>query len=233
MRKPRRPHSSDATIKDFLDAAETLFAKHGYEGTTIRAITDAAGANLGTIHYYWGSKKALFKAVCERRLRPITDERLRLFDQCVARSVDGVPILREVVEATLMPVLSSYNPRDTGSSVFGELMVRTLTDPAPEVREVMEQLFDEVSIRCIRLLRQCCPHLDDESFYWRLHGVFGLTQYSYSGRSRIVHLSYGRFLGTDLDMGLRELVQFVVSGLSAPMTTPDTATTQHRRRPPH
>lgn len=57
----------DASQK-ILEAAETLFAAQGYEGTSTRDIARVSGANIAMISYYFGSKEALFQALIARRL---------------------------------------------------------------------------------------------------------------------------------------------------------------------
>ena len=52
MAAPARAYATrfaQKTIKKFLDAAEDVFGRHGYEGTTIRAISSKARVNLGTL----------------------------------------------------------------------------------------------------------------------------------------------------------------------------------------
>ncbi|HEX6559579.1 MAG TPA: TetR family transcriptional regulator [Longimicrobiales bacterium] len=61
------------TPATLLAAARRLFAKHGYDGTSVRAITTAAGANLGAITYHFGSKRKLYDAVLESCARPLAD----------------------------------------------------------------------------------------------------------------------------------------------------------------
>jgi len=51
------------TAVELISVATELFARHGYEGTSVRMITDKAGANLGAITYHFGSKEALYKRV--------------------------------------------------------------------------------------------------------------------------------------------------------------------------
>lgn len=51
------------TAAQLLSVATGLFAEHGYAGTSIRMITDKAGANLGAITYHFGSKEALYEKV--------------------------------------------------------------------------------------------------------------------------------------------------------------------------
>jgi AcrR family transcriptional regulator len=54
-----------------LDEAALLFVRHGYEATSVRDITRAAGANLGAVTYHFGSKEALFLAAVEREIAPL------------------------------------------------------------------------------------------------------------------------------------------------------------------
>ncbi len=58
------------TADALLRAARSLFARSGYEGTSVRAITREAEANLGAITYHFGSKSNLYDAVISRVLAP-------------------------------------------------------------------------------------------------------------------------------------------------------------------
>ncbi|MEJ2218450.1 MAG: helix-turn-helix domain containing protein [Gemmatimonadota bacterium] len=51
------------TATDLVQAATRLFAERGYAGTSIRAITAEAGANLGAVTYHFGTKEKLYAAV--------------------------------------------------------------------------------------------------------------------------------------------------------------------------
>ena len=50
----------------FLDAAERLLVEIGYAAITTRRLAEEAGANLGLVHYYFGSMEELFLRVLER-----------------------------------------------------------------------------------------------------------------------------------------------------------------------
>jgi AcrR family transcriptional regulator len=50
----------------FLDAAERLLTEVGYGGITTRRLAEAAGANHGLVHYYFGSMEELFVRALER-----------------------------------------------------------------------------------------------------------------------------------------------------------------------
>lgn len=52
-----------------IQAAERVFAGAGFGGATMAAIAKAAGLPKPNLHYYFGSKRALYRAVLERTLR--------------------------------------------------------------------------------------------------------------------------------------------------------------------
>ena len=56
------------TQQKILNAAEALFARDGFEQTSLRQITHEAGVNLASVNYHFGSKKALIQAVIARYL---------------------------------------------------------------------------------------------------------------------------------------------------------------------
>jgi TetR/AcrR family transcriptional regulator len=64
--KSRNGAAQEAAI---LAAAERVFAGAGFGGATMAAIAGAAGLPKPNLHYYFGSKRALYRAVLERTLR--------------------------------------------------------------------------------------------------------------------------------------------------------------------
>jgi len=61
-----RPKTDDPEARARIAAAaESLFAARGYDGTAIRDIAKKAGVNGAMIHYYFGSKEGLYRAMLE------------------------------------------------------------------------------------------------------------------------------------------------------------------------
>ena len=75
MRPPTAVDHAD-TKTSLLDAGERLFAELGIAGASMRAITQEAAANLAAVHYHFGSKEGLVRAVFSRRLGPLNRERV-------------------------------------------------------------------------------------------------------------------------------------------------------------
>jgi len=59
-----RLHAPDAKER-LIAAAGEEFSRSGYRAASVRDICDAAGVNVSSVKYYFGSKKALYLAVWE------------------------------------------------------------------------------------------------------------------------------------------------------------------------
>ena len=88
-----------------MNAAERLFSEFGVEGTSVRAITNAADANLGAINYHFGSKDQLVMEVFTRRLQPLNRERLARLDALEKAAGKRKLKLEQIVEALIRPVV--------------------------------------------------------------------------------------------------------------------------------
>jgi AcrR family transcriptional regulator len=61
------------TANRILDAAEELFARHGYGGTSLRDIATQAGLQQPGLYKHFAGKEDLYRQVYERALQPMTD----------------------------------------------------------------------------------------------------------------------------------------------------------------
>jgi AcrR family transcriptional regulator len=62
--------------------ATSLFAGHGYEGTSIEAVLAAAGVSRGALYHHFAGKEALFTAVLEAVSDRITAEVTEAIRDC-------------------------------------------------------------------------------------------------------------------------------------------------------
>jgi TetR/AcrR family transcriptional regulator len=61
-----RVHDAEGTREAILNAAEEVFAEHGFDGARIDAIAETAGYNKSLIFHYYGDKLGLYTAVLQR-----------------------------------------------------------------------------------------------------------------------------------------------------------------------
>src|SRR5277367_1071843 len=59
----KRAAQGRATRGQLIEVATSLFADHGYEGTSVEAVLAAAGVSRGALYHHFAGKEALFTAV--------------------------------------------------------------------------------------------------------------------------------------------------------------------------
>ena len=197
-----------------LDAAESLFAEHGYNGVSLRMITASAGVNIAAANYYFRSKEGLFRAVFARRVGPMSVERQQLLDECITRAGGRAPPVEEVLEAFIAPAIRiTASPQ---AEAFKKLSGRISTDPSPEVRRTVYELYDDIAVRFVDVLRQACPHLPREDLFWRLSCIYGAMMYVRADSGRLQRLLGDDLIMTDSEAALRHLIPFLAAGMKLP-----------------
>lgn len=91
------PVSSTDTPTALLAAARALFAERGYDGTSVRAITAHACANLGAITYHFGSKRKLYDRVVESCVLPLVERLEALGDGADAEHDSPLDLIDEAI----------------------------------------------------------------------------------------------------------------------------------------
>ncbi len=69
--RTRAPRKGERTAERILDAAEALFAEHGFAGTHLRDVAERVGLRIPSLYNHFASKEGLYAAVLERGLRPM------------------------------------------------------------------------------------------------------------------------------------------------------------------
>lgn len=60
------PTEQEDTRAALMSAAKTLFSRKGFDGTTVKDISDQAGVNISLISYHFKGKEGLYKACLEQ-----------------------------------------------------------------------------------------------------------------------------------------------------------------------
>ena len=217
-----RSEAAQQTMKRFLDAAEDIFGRYGYEGTTIRAIAAKAGVNLGTLKHYWGSKRELFRDLLQRRLQPVHDEanaRLAAIEAATPRGIvpDAGEVLACLIEPAFLVGVKSESDDYTNPKVrsrFHLFFGRVLMDPSPEIVAESNDQFDDTTTHFFKLMRRACPQLSTAELDWRINCVFGAVGFSQLYAERI-----GRFVGSEADvddaLAAKWVMHFLTRGIGA------------------
>jgi AcrR family transcriptional regulator len=209
--KPKVDATAD-TRERILQAAEGLFAEHGFDAVSMRDITALANVNLAAVNYHFGSKQALLAEVFAIRANALVAERLKLLET-LPRDRNGRPRLEAVIEAFLRPSLEMS--RQQGGAHHMRLRARLAVERVGVTSTQYPVIFDDSNSRFVDALVEAMPDLPREDVYWGFHCLLGIQNYTMANSGRIQHLSGGECDPTDVEATLQRIVPFVAQGFRA------------------
>ncbi len=211
------PHSEN-TASRIIDAAERLFIRDGIDATSLRAVTREAGVNVAAIHYYFGSRDELLRAVLDRIVTPVNERRLVLLDQALAASRGRPLVVEEILRIFLLPDLEAVEAlRDRGVEI-AHFVARAYAAPSPTLRRLIEEQFGECSSRFLLELGRALPAIDRPELEFRFRCIVGVIV-------RLFGAATPRGIAGGLDTAeiaptLDRLVGFLAPGLASPISAP-------------
>jgi len=210
------------TKERILDAGEALFMEHGFEATSLRQITAAAGVNLAAVNYHFGSKEELFQAVLTRRLDPMNAERVKLLEAYERETAERSLSCERILNAMFIPALRLARDNQRGGKNFLRLLGRAYADPAPFIRHFLSEQYAPMIARFKSAFSRALPHLPKKELVWRLHFLMGAMSYTLAGTDalKLIAELNPTEAGND-ELLLQRLAPFLVAGLQSPL--PDLA----------
>ena len=97
-----------------LDAAEALFAEHGYDAVTLRVIAARAGVDVALASYHFGRKHELFEQTFQRRAELLNAWRLKALKACRQKAAPDAPGVRDIIDAYLRPLMTGARLKEPG-----------------------------------------------------------------------------------------------------------------------
>jgi AcrR family transcriptional regulator len=225
------PDPADHTAARLVAAAERLFAQGGEEATSLRAITREARSNAAAVHYHFGGRDELLRALVDQHLGPLSGLRERLLEQAAADYGEPLPVAA-VVEALVRPDLELLAALRTERIQVARFLGRAHTLPSPALARQVESRFDALARLALPRLRQSLPDIGEDELRSRLRLFTAAVSYLFAtataadpDRPGALGTEDGSEDGTeDGDEQVRRLVAFGVGGLSAPATVTVTVT---------
>jgi AcrR family transcriptional regulator len=202
-----------STRLSILDAAERSFAQSGFDGVSLRTITERAGVDLALANYHFGSKENLLHEVIARRARIVHDERVRALELARQHAGTQSPSIEAIVSAFLEPMLRHLADGDAGWRHYASLVSQL--DVLPKFTGLASAVLDPTALHFINALRLAMPTAPEASVYWGYMFLLGTMVQVISATGRIERLSRGLCRSDDVDAALREIVPFVSGGLRA------------------
>lgn len=100
----RKRRKGARTAERILDAAEELFAEHGFAGTTLRDVAARVGVRNPSLYNHFSNKESLYAAVLERGIGPV----LETLSEFVEAGVDSYSDSSSKVVERMMELLAEH-----------------------------------------------------------------------------------------------------------------------------
>ncbi|UZW57076.1 TetR family transcriptional regulator [Sphingobium sp. JS3065] len=208
--------SSAAKVRTrLLDAAETLFAEHGFSGVSVRDIVALAGLRISSLTYHFESKRELFAQVIERRAdHYIQSEQSSLIN--AINSSAGHPTAAELVRSYLEPSFRLSSSSGDGWRNYIELAIRSLN--ARNNDDVLDPLWKNMVTTqniLVESFAMIYPDAEPEDLHWAVHFISATTMHVLLQVGLVDRQSAGLCKSSDMDRILEKMVPFLAAGFDA------------------
>lgn len=147
-----RVHDAEGARKAILNAAEEVFAEHGFDGARIDAIAAGAGYNKSLIFQYFDDKLGLYAEVIKRADREMTELQIRMLtplmrDESIAESAHLFKAFLETIVKALFDYLVAH-PRITrmllweqaeGWQIYSRLISQFTTEDTEQLEMILRK----------------------------------------------------------------------------------------------
>ena len=203
------------TRERLLHTTESLFAKRGFGGLTLRDISSKSGTNLASAHYHFGSKEAMVMEMLKLRIRPINQKRLAYLTEAKKKSPHRPLTTFEIMRALILPIGDEIAKSPHTRKSLGQLVARTFTEPENFIQTMHKRFFGEICEVFMKELRKTHPKSTDENLYWNLHLCISSMLGTLAQHRRLKDFSNGKCNEDDTNEMIERLINFVATGFEA------------------
>lgn len=201
------------TKQKILNTAELLFAEQGFDDTSLRQITGAAGVNLASVNYHFGSKKDLIKAVMDRYLSLFMPKADAALSQLLT---EPTLTLSQVFECFVAPLLSLSGVRRQGPEIFLQLLGRGYIDNQGFLRWFIVNHYGQVLAHFTQAIHKAAPQLSKAEVFWRLHFTLGTVVFTMASSEALRDIAKNDFNEhIDVEGLVRRMIPYLASGVGA------------------
>ena len=200
------------TREALMEAAGALFADYGLDGATVRAIAEKGGANIAAVNYYFGGKENLYTEVLRFVVTQIRCTLAREYlaaGTCFNTAAGRVSAIRALVRERFKAYCSYDRP-----AWYGRLMMRSMLEPNPSLRMVVEEMLQPENEALKQFLRRCKPSLSDwEAQLWAFSIAGQVSFYVFSEAPVLTVLGKQQYDTDFLDEAAEHVSRAIIDGL--------------------
>jgi AcrR family transcriptional regulator len=193
-----------------LNAAERLFAEHGFQQTSMRQITAKAEVNLASVNYHFGNKRNLIQAVLQRYL----DNLMPLIDKSLQDAANR-GCVSSLLNQLIAPIMSLNSLRPDGTALFVMLLGKGYNETQGHLRWFILNEYGKTISKLVSAFKSCVPQSADDELFWRLHFALGSFVFSMSSSQALKEIAESDFhQDVNIEDVIRHLIPFVAKGIS-------------------
>ena len=158
--KSGRIHNAAGAREAILDAAEAVFAEHGFDGARMEAIARSSSYNSSLIFHYFGDKLNLYAEVIRRADREMTVLQTQVFtplfeNETILSNPQAFRAFLENISALYLDYLLNH-PRFTrmllweqaeGWQTFSKIFTRFDTDNGEQIESIFRKAYRKGMLR--------------------------------------------------------------------------------------
>lgn len=151
-RRPGRPTAGDAAVRaKLLECSRHLFLQQGFGEVSLRRIAAEAGTTPAMIHYYFGDKPGLYRAMIEDAVGPLVAS-VQQLGQTMGNAGPGLEqvmraYMRMVAANPWFPALVIQEVLAQSGHMRGEFIERFAGRMAPALVAVLRRERDQGTLR--------------------------------------------------------------------------------------
>jgi len=199
-----------STRELLLDSAARLFAERGIDNVSTAEIVRGAGQrNTSAVHYYFGNRDEVLRALLARHVPDIAKRRRELLVLARTRTARDV---RSAAEAVVRPVteLAPRGWRERAYLQIGSELATGRRPLSPGIRDVMNQTAGR---EAWDLLRQRCPKVPPD--LWRARQEICIVFVGRAAADRAWHLDQGGRRVLPEDRFVDNLIEMLLGAMRA------------------
>lgn len=208
MRECNRQNKDTRAL--LLKHAEALFLAHGFEGVSIRQITEASDANVAAVNYHFNGKTNLYREVLAQRLEGITLEKLTLLKKLDEQRPTAT------IEQILHSYIYSYFDAHFSSPDSDRLLQIIYREMAPDAVAgdlVAERLVIPIQQAFQKIIMKTCPELNGDHISRCISSITGQVLHFIRAREVLKGIRSEEQNQTFIEDTVQHITQFSLRGI--------------------
>ncbi|QEZ44918.1 TetR family transcriptional regulator [Cupriavidus oxalaticus] len=209
--------SASANSSDLLlFTAERLYAEKGIDAVSMREISrEAEQKNTSALHYHFGSKEALIRAILQRRMQEFDELRNVFLNEALQR--DPQPSVRTAVEALVRPMATGLNEPGKGN-YYNRFLAAAQMHPDVDIVAFTSDETNRGFRRAQALLETALSGLPASLVRQRYLSGLAFIIFSLADFERIKARRGRQNRGFDMTRAVENLIDMVVGAVQAPVS---------------